>query len=236
MSGQHRASDSEIAPAGPALEIKDEDAVAEFIRANTKILAPPLVPEIKLYLAEESLPIWQKTEEQLQQQNIPPPFWAFAWAGGQALARYLLDHPDDVSGKRVLDIGTGSGITAIAAKLCGADAVSAADVDPLSVIATKLNAKLNKCEILVTDKNVLAKSPSDHDVYIIADLFYERGLAEQALTFARAARKNGARVFVGDPGRSYFPASEFSCLATYEVAVTRELEDALIKKTSVWEL
>ncbi len=221
---------------GHQLDMSDETAVMAFIRENTKIIAPPLVPEITLYLAEESLPIWQKTEEQLQQQNIPPPFWAFAWAGGQALARYLFDHRSVIAGKRVLDIGTGSGITAIAAKLCGAASVTAADVDPFSVIATKLNAELNGCAISVTGKNVLTQEPNAHDVYIIADLFYERALADQALTFAKAAKQNGALVFVGDPKRSYFPVADFSCLETYEVAVTRELEDALIKKTSVWQI
>jgi len=220
----------------PRLNITDERAVMAFIKSNTKIITPPLVPEIKLYLAEESLPIWQKTEEQLQQQNIPPPFWAFAWAGGQALARYLIDHKDIIAGKRVLDIGTGSGITAIAASLCGATSVLATDVDRLSVIATKLNAQLNACDMTVTDENVLTQEPNTHDVYIIADLFYERALADQVLTFAKAAKKNGALVFVGDPKRSYFPAADFTTLATYEVAVTRELEDALIKKTSVWQL
>lgn len=220
----------------PALKIDDPAAVKAFIRVNTKVIAPPLVPEIKLYLAEETLPIWQKTEEQLQEQNIPPPFWAFAWAGGQALARYLFDNAELVAGKRVLDIGTGSGITAIAAKLCGARAVTATDVDPLSVLATQLNAALNRCEIDVSCANVLGEDPRSHDIYIVADLFYERELANQALAFAKAAKENGAVVLVGDPKRSYFPVSDFTCLETYEVTVTRELEDALIKKTSAWQL
>lgn len=220
----------------PALNIDDPEAVKAFIQANTKVIKPPLVPEIKLYLAEESLPIWQKTEEQLQQQNIPPPFWAFAWAGGQALARYLFDNVDVVAGKQVLDIGTGSGLTAIAAKLCGARKVTATDVDPLSILAAQLNATLNQCEVDVLGHNVLAYEPSFNDVIIIADLFYERALAESALSFAKSAKAQGAVVLVGDPNRSYFPASEFTCLQRYEVAVTRELEDALIKKTSVWQL
>ena len=218
------------------VDIRDPAAIRDFIRANTKKLAPPLVPEIKLYLAEESLPIWQKTEEQLQQQNIPPPFWAFAWAGGQALARYLLDHPDVVTGKRVLDIGTGSGITAIAAKQAGARDVLAADIDPLSLVATQLNAELNDVEVAVTGENVLTSPPSEHDVYIIADLFYERALADQAISFAKAAKARHATVFVGDPKRSYFPVQEFTQCETYKVEVTRELEDALIKKTSVWRM
>lgn len=218
------------------LDVRDCRTVKQFIIANTKPLAPPLVPEMKLYLAEESLPIWQKTEEELQQHNIPPPFWAFAWAGGQAMARYLLDHRTTVAGKSVLDIGTGSGITAIAAKLAGAAEVLASDIDPLSVQASELNADLNEVALSVTDANVLERPPLAHDVYIIADLFYERQLAEQALSFAKLAKDQGASVFVGDPQRSYFPADQFTCRATYEVQVTRELEDADIKKTSVWQL
>lgn len=229
-------TDAAEGPSSPTLNINDPDAVKAFIQANTKVMAPPLVPEIKLYLAEESLPIWQKTEEQLQQQNIPPPFWAFAWAGGQALARYLFDNVSVVAGKHVLDIGTGSGITAIAAKLCGAHTVTATDVDPVSVLAAELNATLNTCDIEVLGKNVLNEDPPHHEVIIVADLFYERGLAEQALSFARRAKERDAVVLVGDPKRSYFPVSEFTCLQSYEVAVTRELEDALIKKTSVWQL
>ena len=220
----------------PALDINDHVAVKAFIRANTKALTPPLVPEVRLYLAEESLPIWQKTEEQLQQQNIPPPFWAFAWAGGQALARYLLDHREIVEGKQVLDLGSGSGLTAIAARRAGASVVLAADVDPLSVIATELNAELNRVAIDVTSQNMLESSAGGYDVIIVADLFYERELADQVLAFVRSAKEQGATVLVGDPKRSYFPMDEFTALETYEVDVTRELEDALIKKTSVWQL
>lgn len=218
------------------LDINDAAALARFIKANTKAMTPPLVPELSLYLAEESLPIWQKTEEELQHQNIPPPFWAFAWAGGQALARYLLDHPELVAGKTVFDIGTGSGITAIASGLAGAVRVAGSDLDPLSVVAARVNAVLNGIELEVTTDNVLLGAPEPYDVYIIADMFYERELAERALQFAKAAKAKGSTVFVGDPKRSYFPVNEFHCCATYEVAVTRELEDALIKKTSVWQL
>lgn len=227
---------SGIDETSPLLDVNDREAVNAFIRANTKALSPPLVPEIKLYLAEESLPIWQKTEEQLQQQNIPPPFWAFAWAGGQALARYLLDNKDLVAGKRVVDLGTGSGLTAIAAKQAGADAVTASDIDQLSVVAARLNAELNNVAIEVTDQDLLQSLPAHLDVCIIADLFYERALAERAMAFARQAQADGALVLVGDPKRNYFPEADFTCCATYEVAVTRELEDALIKKTSVWRL
>lgn len=230
-----------IEPARPGtrdsvLNLNDADAVRAFIQAHTKALAPPLVPELKLYLAEESLPIWQKTEEQLQQQNIAPPFWAFAWAGGQAIARYLLDHRDIVDGKRVLDIGTGSGIAAIGAMLAGAKEAVATDIDKLSAITAELNADLNGVPLTVSQTDVLDRPAQGCDVYIIADLFYERELAELVLAFARSAKADGATVLVGDPERSYFPQSEFRRLATYEVPVTRELEDALIKKTSVWTM
>lgn len=122
------------------MSLDTQDAMAAFIRANTILMPPPLVPEIRLHLAEESLPIWRKTEEELGEMNVPPPFWAFAWAGGQALARYLLDHPHEVAGRTVLDLGAGSGLTAIAAMRAGAVSVLASDIDALSLAAVALNA------------------------------------------------------------------------------------------------
>lgn len=220
----------------PVLAGHDRDTVRAFLKDNTKILCPPLVPEVRLHLAEETLPIWQKTEEDLLKHNIPPPFWAFAWAGGQALARYLLDHPGQVADRKVLDIGTGSGLSAIAAGLAGAADLLASDIDPLAVIATELNAELNGATVNVTSDNMLDQPPGPFALILIADLFYERGLAEDALTYIKRAKADGAKVLVGDPSRSYFPREEFKCLETYHVAVTRDLEDALIKETAVWQL
>jgi predicted nicotinamide N-methyase len=218
--------------AGP----KDNTDYARFIAENTKLIAPPHVCEIRLHLAEESLPIWQKTEEELGRMNVPPPFWAFAWAGGQALARYLLDHPDEISGKSVLDLGTGSGLSAIAAKKSGASSVLAADIDPLALASVRLNALANEVAVSTTDRDLLEAPPGEFEVLLGGDLFYERELADRVMAYAVQAGHKGTRILVGDPQRSYFPRERFHRVAEYEVAVTRELEDALVKKTSVWAL
>lgn len=218
--------------AGP----RDDFDYPAFIAANTTLIAPPHVPEIKLYLAEESVPIWQKTEEELGEMNVPPPFWAFAWAGGQALARYLLDNPHEVAGKIVLDLGTGSGLAAIAAMKAGAASVLAADIDPIALASAHLNADANSVVLSTTQRDVLSEAPGTFDIILVGDLFYERDLAERVLTYISLAKSRGARVLVGDPQRSYFPTDRFTCAAAYEVAVTRELEDVLVKKTAVWAL
>ncbi len=206
-----------------------------FIRANTRLLTPPLVPEIKLHLAEESLPIWRKTEEELGEMNVPPPYWAFAWAGGQALARYLLDHPEITRGAQVLDLGTGSGLTAIAAMKAGATSVLAADIDAVALAATQLNAAVNQTTVATTADDLLAGTSSpDFGVILVGDLFYERTLADRVLAFIDQAAMQGASIFIGDPQRSYFPRGRFARVADYRVPVTRELEDAEIKQTAVW--
>ncbi len=208
---------------------------ATFVRENTRLLAPPLVPEILLHLAEESLPIWRKTEEELGEMNVPPPYWAFAWAGGQALARYLLDTPELVAAKRVVDLGTGSGLTAIAAMKAGAAATLAADIDEVSLAATALNAQANGVAVACTSDDLLAAAPSrDIDVLLVGDLYYERPLAERVTAYVDAATAQGTIVLIGDPGRSYFPRGRYTRVADYRVPVTRELEDAEIKNTAVW--
>ncbi|MDX2201928.1 MAG: 50S ribosomal protein L11 methyltransferase [Hyphomicrobiaceae bacterium] len=209
---------------------------APFILDNTRLLAPPLVPEVRLHLAEESLPIWRKTEEELGELNVPPPYWAFAWAGGQALARYVLDNRALVAGRSVLDLGSGSGLSAIAARLAGAAQVVAADIDALALAAIGLNARANGVDVAVRGDNVLTAPPEPFEVLLVGDLFYERALAEAVLGYARSARALGAEVLVGDPRRSYFPKLVFEEVATYAVPVTRELEDAEIKHTAVWRL
>lgn len=205
-----------------------------FIRANTLLLSPPLVPEISLHLAAESLPIWQRTEDELGAMNVPPPYWAFAWAGGQALARYLLDNPMLVEARSVLDLGTGSGITAIAATMAGARHVLAADIDAIALDAVALNAGANGVRITVTSVDLLAAPAGPFDVVIVGDLFYERELAERVVVFIDSAVRAGSAVLIGDPQRSYFPRGRFEKLCEYRVPVTRELEDSEIKLTSVW--
>lgn len=209
---------------------------ARFIQANAKLLTVPLVPEIRLHLAEESMPIWQKTEEELGQMNVPPPYWAFAWAGGQALARYLLDNASLVSERTVLDIGAGSGLTAIAAMKAGARSVLAADIDRYALVAIALNAQANGVAVETTDTDLLDAAPGALGAVLVGDMFYERALAERALAFVEAARASGAEVLVGDPRRSYFPKERFRQVAEYSVPVTRDLEDMEIKHTAVWQL
>ena len=209
---------------------------ARFIRANTRLMAPPLVPEIRLHLAEESLPIWQKTEDELGAINVPPPYWAFAWAGGQAVARYLLDDPSLVAGRCVLDLGTGSGLTAIAARMAGAHQVLAADIDEIAGTAALLNAAANGVVIGFTGKDLLAQAPDLFGIIVVGDMFYERELARRVLAFIEAAVEGGSVVLIGDPQRSYFPRDRFAKLTEYQVPVTRELEDSEIKRTAVWRL
>jgi predicted nicotinamide N-methyase len=207
-----------------------------FISANTRALAPPLVTEIQLHLAEESLPIWQKSEEELGEINVPPPYWAFAWAGGQALARYILDNAKLLAGKPVLDLGAGSGLTAIAAMKAGAASVLASDIDRMALAAVRLNAALNDVVVATTADDLLAQPPEPYDVVLVGDLFYERSLADLVSRYIDAAAAQGALVLIGDPQRNYFPKGRFAAAAEYHVPVTRELEDAEIKRTSVWRL
>lgn len=204
-----------------------------FIRANTTVMAPPLVPELQLHLAHEAVPLWQKTEEELGEMGLAPPFWAFAWAGGQALARHVLDHLALVAGKSVVDLASGSGLVGIAAMKAGAASVLAADIDDLSLAAIRLNAALNGVAVAVTGEDLLG-SPAPHcDVILVGDLFYEKDLASRVFAWAEAAEARGITVLIGDPGRSYLPREK---LAEHRVKVTRDLEDAEIKVTSVWRL
>jgi predicted nicotinamide N-methyase len=209
---------------------------AVFIRANTKILSPPLIPEVRLHLAEESLTIWSKTEEELGASGLPPPYWAFAWAGGQALGRYLLDNPVQVAGKPVLDLAAGCGLTAIAALKAGAASAIGNDIDDFAGAAMTLNAGLNDVAIEVQLGDMLSgPAPAGH-VILVGDLFYEKPLAERVLAWLYVCQKAGAVILTGDPQRTYFPKERFSQIAEYHVPVSRELEDAEIKKTAVWRL
>ena len=204
-----------------------------FIRQHTELIQVPLVPEIKLHLAHEAIPIWQKTEDELGQMGLPPPFWAFAWAGGQALARYVLDHTEIAKGKRVLDLASGSGLVGIAAMKAGAASVLAADIDAFALAAIAINAAANGCDIKTTDKDLLNGAPQDFDVILVGDLFYEQETAQRCMAFLR---QSTADILIGDPERSYLPKDELISVAQYQVPVSRDLEDSEIKKTSVWRL
>lgn len=207
-----------------------------FIRANTRLQAPPHTPELTLHLADEITPIWRMTEEALAEIGVPPPFWAFAWAGGQALARYVMDHPGEVAGKSVIDFAAGSGIVGIAALRAGAARVLAADIDGFCEAATALNATANAVSLDFTDHNLLDAPAPEAQVILAGDICYEQPLAGQVMAWLGAARDRGARVLIGDPGRSYFPREGLVKLAEYQVQTTRELEDMEVKKTAVWTL
>jgi predicted nicotinamide N-methyase len=211
---------------------------AEFIRTNTRLQAPPHVPEISLHLADEAMDLWKLTEEELETLGLPLPFWAFAWAGGQALARFVLDHPETVAGKSVLVFAAGSGLEAIAAVKAGASRVFATEIDPFALVAMELNAAMNGVRFEISGLDVLdvglAGLPFRPETVLLGDVFFERPLAERVAAFAADTVASGADALVGDPRRSYLPEDRLEKLAEYRVPTTRALEDAEIKRTAVW--
>ncbi len=204
-----------------------------FIVAQTRLRPVPHAPEIQLHVADEATELWQKTEDELGAIGLPPPFWAFAWAGGQALARYLLDNPDLVRRKTVLDFASGSGLVAIAAALGGATSVTAAEIDAFASSAIALNASVNAVDITVLLEDVVGRDDG-WDVVTAGDVSYERDMAARVTAWLHGLSRRGAVVLIGDPGRSYLARDLLESLATYEVPVTRSLEDADIKQSSVW--
>jgi predicted nicotinamide N-methyase len=206
---------------------------ATFIRTHTRLLAVPHAPEIRLYLANEATALWEKTEEDLGEIGLPPPFWAFAWAGGQALARYVLDHPELVRGKRVLDFASGSGLVAVAAAIAGAAKVEASEIDEFAIAAIDLNAQANGVEVTVQAGD-LAGEDRGWDVVLAGDVSYERDMAERVTGWLAALASRGASVLIGDPGRTYLARERLEVIAEYRVPVTRALEDVEIKRTQVW--
>ena len=207
-----------------------------FILENTRLQAPPHTPELALHLADEVTPIWKMAEEALEEIGLPPPFWAFAWAGGQALARYVLDNPQVVAGRLVVDFASGSGLVGIAAMRAGAAHVLAADIDGFCGAALSLNAQANGVCVDFTDTNLLAAPAPAADVILAGDICYEKPMADAVMAWLSEARVRGTTVLIGDPGRSYFPRAGLTKLAEYQVATTRELEDQEVKKTCVWTL
>jgi predicted nicotinamide N-methyase len=207
-----------------------------FILRETRVLPVPHAPELRLHLADEAVDLWHRTEEELETLGLPPPYWAFAWAGGQALARHLLDHPQIVQGHTVLDFGSGSGIVAIAAMKAGATRAVAVEIDGFAQVAIGLNAALNDVVLEVDGRDVLQGDGDGHAVILAGDMCYERPLAERVTTWLQRCAARGAHVLLGDPGRSYLPKDRLRKLATYTVPTTRALEDAEVKQTSVWTL
>lgn len=206
-----------------------------FIRAHTRLLPVPHAPEISIHVAEEATELWQKTEDELAVIGLPPPFWAFAWAGGQALARHLLDHPEIVSGRRVLDFASGSGLVAIAAAKAGATRVEACDIDAFAAAAIGINAAANSVTVAARCDDLIGRDEG-WDVICAGDVCYEREMAGRVIGWLSGLAAQGATVLIGDPGRSYLPKTGLALVATYEVPVTRALEDAEIKRSSVWRL
>ncbi|HEX3487496.1 MAG TPA: 50S ribosomal protein L11 methyltransferase [Micropepsaceae bacterium] len=211
-----------------------------FVRAHTKLLSPSIVPEIKLHLAGEVMNLWTETEAQSSAlafgvEHLPPPYWAFAWPGGQAVARYILDHPAEVAGQAVLDFGAGSGLVAIAAAKAGANPVIAAELDPLALAAMELNGAANGVFIEPVEHDIIGTNGRWGTV-LAGDMCYERPLAERLLGWLRSLAAEGARVLIGDPGRNYFPAGGVERLVTYSVPTSRDLEDREMRETSVYVL
>jgi predicted nicotinamide N-methyase len=217
--------------------------LADFIRANTRLSPVPYVPEIRLHLADEVFELWTRTEAQL---GAALPFWAFAWAGGQALARYLLDNPALVGGRSSFDLAAGSGLVGIAAARAGAAAVTAADLDPLAAEAIALNAAANAVTVRVALGDAMAGDATAGDatagdaggaeVVLAGDVCYERSLAVRVLPFLQRAAQRGALVLVGDPGRPYLPRRRLTAVASYRLPVAGAVEDAPVKQATVWWL
>jgi predicted nicotinamide N-methyase len=208
-----------------------------FITTHTRLRATPFVPEVLLHLADEAIGLWEHTEKETGAEQAPP-FWAFPWAGGQALARYVLDRPETVAGRRVLDLAAGSGLVAVAAALAGAASVTANEIDEYAVAAIGLNSTANGVRVTALLGDLLAEAPAADvvvaaDVVLAGDIFYSRAMSERMLPFLARAHAGGALVLVGDPGRAYAPRSGFTALAHYDVPVVRALEDADRKPTTI---
>lgn len=216
------------------MQTEPERATA-FVRANSRLRCVPHVPEIQLHLADDAFSVWEETERALGRTDQPPPFWALAWPGSQGLARYILDHADLVAGRTVLDLGAGSGLTAIAAAVAGASAVQASDLDPFAAAAIGLNADANGVAIAVT-ADVLDGSGEGAEVVLAADIWYEKQLAERVLGLLRRARARDACVLVSDVGRAFLPRPLLRELAAYDVPVMADLEDAAVKRVMILTL
>lgn len=211
---------------------------AAFIASATRLQAPPRVPELRLHLADEMTRIWELTEAELGAQGVDPPFWAFAWAGGQAVARHLLDTPAEVEDRTVLDLATGSGLVALAALLAGARHATAVDLDPVAAAAARLNAAANGLadRLTVTVGDLTAGAPPTVDVVLAGDVCYDRDMTAAVLPWLRRARAAGTRVLLGDPGRAYLPSQGLRRVAEYDVPTTADLEGREVCPSAVYEL
>ena len=205
----------------------------QFIIDNTDFAVPPHVPEVRLRLATEAHELWLKTEDELEGMGLPPPYWAFAWAGGQGLARYVLDHPDEIRGRSVFDFATGSGLVAIAARHAGAGSVTACDIDAFAAMAAALNADANNVRFALRCDDLIG-GDDGWQVVLAGDVFYDQDLGKRLVPWFDRLARRGALILIGDPGRSYCPREKLTEIATYQVPVTRALEDSEVKKATVW--
>ena len=210
------------------------DLIDAFVKLHARLAPVPLTPEITLHQADEPIGLWELTEGEFRSEQ-PPPFWAFAWAGGQALARYVLDNPSVVAGRRVLDVACGSGLVAIAAARAGAATVRAVDIDPLAIAAVAANAAANGVTVTAERADIL-DADADADVVLAGDVFYSQQFATRMFAFLRRARKAGADAYAGDPGRAFRPGGAGTEVAAYDVPTTMALESVTRKRTSVWRL
>lgn len=218
------------------LRVHRPDTDQAFILRETELTSVPFVPEIRLHMAQDAIALWETTERERGEIGLPPPFWAFAWAGGVAVARYVLDHPELVDGRAVLDIAAGSGLVGVAAALRGATGVRAAEIDAYAVAAIGLNAEANGVRVDGALVDLVDGDGAPAEVVLAGDVFYERTMAARFLPFLERAAARGATVIVGDPGRAYLPRDRFTAVASYQVPVVADLEDASVKTTTVWRL
>jgi predicted nicotinamide N-methyase len=209
--------------------------IPAFIRANTRIFSPPHVPELRLHLADDAVALWRMTEEEMGKAGLPPPFWAFAWPGGQALARHILDRPDLVGGKSVWDVASGSGLGAIAAMIAGARCAAAIDIDPFAAHAARLNGELNGVQVDPLTRDVVGRD-AGAEVVLVGDLFYDRDIAGRLLAWLDELAARGRTILVGDPGRAYLPKDALVQIAEYAVPTPTALEDAEVKCTGVFRM
>ena len=208
----------------------------DFIRTNTVVMSPSLVPEITMHLATEVTPLWQMTEERLQENGLPPPYWAFAWPGGQGMARYFIEHPDVIRGKRMLDFAAGGGVASIAAKKMGAAHALAAEIDPLALAAIQMNASLNNVTITNVQDVDFTKSYPDVDLITAGDVCYQQEMTAKMMRWLTLNRENGTRILIADPGRAYLPREGLIECARYVVPTSRDLEDQEQRNVIVWEM
>jgi predicted nicotinamide N-methyase len=207
-----------------------------FVLRHTRLRPVPGLEAIRLHLADEVLPLWHAVQVETGDPDAALPYWAFAWSGGLAIGRYLADHPEAVRGLRVLDLASGSGLCAIAAVRAGAEAVTAADIDPFATTAIGLNVRANGGRSSVIGRDLLDDEPPDVDVILAGDVCYEAAMAERVVPWLRSAQAQGIDVLIGDPGRRYLPVDEVVQLASYDVRTTTELEDLELKRGRVYAL